>query len=102
MAGNVREQNAIEHGFVTVEGDRITLLDLPRGAHATTHAAKPLPNATLTADEQAERQRILNALDNTGAIAPRLQKPWYQPVTLWKKMRRLGLDASDLCLLTLS
>src|SRR5918996_4922128 len=66
--GNLRElKNAIEHAFVTVMGDRITLLDLPSEVRTSmSRTAKAPSKARLTSHEQAERQRILSALDKAG------------------------------------
>ena len=59
--GNVRElRNAIEHAFVTAEGDCLTVLDLPPEIRTT---ASPSPaasiNEPLTPDQQAERDQII-------------------------------------------
>jgi two-component system response regulator HydG len=93
--GNVRElRNAIEHAFVTVRGDRITLLDLPD--ELRTPSPRPVSNATETSpmqDDSVERQHLLDALRQAGgnrtAAARHLG---ISRVTLWKKMRRLGID----------
>ncbi len=84
--GNVRElRNAIEHAFVTVSGETISLCDLPEevigpqdgGAHSS---------------EEALRERVLDALtqcDGNRAKAARLLG--VSRVTLWKWMSKLGL-----------
>ena len=101
--GNVRElRNAVEHAFVTVNGDTISLLDLPpdvrrsqpstgRRPGRTTVAATP---ATLTPEQQQERERIVAALEQTGGnrtAAARLLET--SRVTLWKKIRKYAIEA---------
>ena len=87
--GNVRElRNALEGAFVTVRGDRLTLDDLPlevrRGATVQRDA--------LTADETGERARIEEALKQAGGSRTRAAAALgVSRVTLWKKMRRLGI-----------
>src|SRR5688572_1353196 len=87
--GNVRElRNALEGAFVTVRGDRLTVDDLPlevrRGA--TAH------RESLTADETGEKSRIEEALKQAGGSRTRAAAALgVSRVTLWKKMRRLGI-----------
>ncbi|MCA9062237.1 MAG: sigma 54-interacting transcriptional regulator [Planctomycetaceae bacterium] len=118
--GNVRElRNAIEHAFVTVQGDRVTLFDLPieirewgrrPAPHPVTVAyesteprtvqskkkALPARKTQLSAKEREERQRIIDALEETGgnktAAARQLG---FSRVTMWKKTRRYGLSAGE-------
>lgn len=93
--GNVRElRNAIEHAFVIVQGECLTLLDLPldiRQPPAQPQQAQP-PRRPAVVDH-AERQRILAALRLSGgnrtAAAKRLG---FSRVTLWKKIRQLQID----------
>ncbi|MGD9855344.1 MAG: sigma-54 interaction domain-containing protein [Planctomycetaceae bacterium] len=106
--GNVRElRNAIEHAFVTVNGTTISLLDLPDEVRSSdklhvSHAAastsqrdsRPAPLENLTQQQQLERDRIVKALEETGgnktAAAQRLGT---SRVTLWKKVRRYGIES---------
>lgn len=94
--GNVRElKNAIEHAFVTLSGDRITLLDLPTEirteAESGRAAAPPLSPAAA-----AERQRILEALEQSGGNRTEAAKRLgVSRVTLWKRMRKAGLDSVE-------
>jgi DNA-binding NtrC family response regulator len=93
--GNVRElKNAVEHAFVTVSGDRITLLDLPPELRSPPGPRTgPRPETMLTPDEHAERRRILDALQKTGGSRSEAARILgFSRVTLWKKMRRFGID----------
>ncbi len=103
--GNVRElRNAIEHAFVTVRDEKITLLDLPpevrqptkpaaRGTpQAKSTPSQQAPQRTLNAEQLAERERIVAALEQTGGNkteAAKLLK--VSRVTLWKKVRKYGI-----------
>jgi PAS domain S-box-containing protein len=99
--GNVRElRNAIEHALVTVATTAIQLHDLPveiRGvrdksvAHEPAAAPKPV-----TATTRNLREQIEEALRRSGgnrAEAARLIG--IGRVTLWKRMRRLGMSTDD-------
>ena len=97
--GNIRElRNAIEHAFVTVQGESVTLLDLPveiRQPPAPPDPSLPL-SRTLEADA-AERQRILDALRQTGGRRTDAAKLLgFSRVTLWKKMRQLAIGGHDI------
>ncbi|MCB9879113.1 MAG: sigma 54-interacting transcriptional regulator [Planctomycetes bacterium] len=102
--GNVRElQNAVEHAFVMAQGARIELSDLPE--HARHDEAPTVRDAHRTAArvgngdprfspaEQRERAQVLAELDahdwNRVETALALG---YSRVTLWKKMRKYGID----------
>ena len=90
--GNVRElRNAIQHAFVTVGGDRLTLLDLPPEIRLSSSSPAHLPSAeVLNTKGQAERTHILETLqavqESRAEAAKRLG---VSRVTLLKKMRRL-------------
>jgi transcriptional regulator with PAS, ATPase and Fis domain len=86
--GNVRElRNAIEHAFVTVCGDLITLADLPQ--QIVHQGAGPLP---LVGGEQALRERVLDALTQcNGSRAKAARLLGVSRVTLWKWMTKLGI-----------
>jgi transcriptional regulator with PAS, ATPase and Fis domain len=91
--GNVRElKNAIEHAFVTVNGDCLTLWDLPpdiqrpsaiRGAKSlSTHAEHSLP--------PEEEARIVSALQQAkGNKTEAARLLGVSRVTLWKKIKLL-------------
>ena len=95
--GNIRElKNAIEHAFVTVSGDCLTLLDLPSevrnpGAGGTTSSPSPLLHSTLS--DNAERERIEEALRKTHGHKMEAAKILgMSRVTLWKKINRLRIE----------
>jgi len=93
--GNVRElRNAIEHAFVTARGDRIGAGNLPSEVRApgqvAPQASKSAPAASPATDE---RGRIVAALREAGGrkvVAARLLG--ISRVTLWKKIKRLGIN----------
>jgi PAS domain S-box-containing protein len=89
--GNVRElRNAIEYAFVTVQSDRIGLLDLP--PEIRRPGAAPEPASLADPARAEERRRVVEALEqehgNRTAAARRLG---ISRVALWKRMKRLGL-----------
>lgn len=93
--GNVREfKNAIEHAFVTVNGDCLTLWDLPpevqrppatgNSTRLSSHADQSLPP-----DEEA---RILDALQQAhGNKTEAAKLLGVSRVTLWKKIKFLPI-----------
>ncbi len=89
--GNVRElKNAIEHAFVTVNGDCLTLWDLPpeiqkpSSSHTRTHHSS---SSSVPPDEEARIQAALQeAGGNKTEAAKRLGM---SRVTLWKKLKHL-------------
>jgi DNA-binding NtrC family response regulator len=88
--GNVRElRNALEGAFVTVRGDRITLSDLPLEVRQR-NGAKPEP---LDPEQMEERTQIEEALrQSDGNRTKAAAALGVSRVTLWKKMRRLGIE----------
>lgn len=111
--GNVRElRNAIEHAFVTVGGDAITLFDLPseirvpRSENESVQSSnsdsadkspelkkKPFDIADLTPKQQADRGKMLSALKETGGNKTAAAKLLdISRVTMWKKVRKYGID----------
>ena len=89
--GNVRElKNAIEHAFVTVNGDCLTLWDLPPEIHKPSFSqSRPHQSASssLPPDEEARIQAALQeAGGNKTEAAKRLGM---SRVTLWKKLKHL-------------
>ena len=95
--GNVRElRNAIEHAFVTARGARIGTQNLPPEIRTALAAAgAPAPVATDEAPllPSDERSRIVSALREAGgrkAAAARLLG--ISRVTLWKKIKKLGIN----------
>jgi PAS domain S-box-containing protein len=100
--GNVRElRNAIEHAFVTVGGDRITLLDLPvelRMPRTSSTLSTPftIPKAesepSPTAEDLLERRGIEEALRRSGGNRTEAAKSLgISRVTLWKKIKQFHI-----------
>jgi two-component system, NtrC family, response regulator HydG len=95
--GNVRElQHAIEHAFVkAANGYLLPEHFPPLGAKVEpTHASSRTPaiesgRAAATLDEAAIRRELLSASGNASLAAKRLG---VSRVTLWKYMKRLGID----------
>ncbi|WP_447969753.1 sigma-54 interaction domain-containing protein [Nitrospira sp. M1] len=95
--GNVRElRNAIEHAFVTVEGDCLTLLDLPSEIRLPDCKSSPTTSSpVLSAEHDQERDRILSALHQTnGRKLEAAKLLGMSRVTLWKKLQKYGIQAS--------
>lgn len=109
--GNVRElRNAIEHAFVTVGGDTITLFDLPSeirlanvpsllgtsqsgGAADSEPEEPPFDIDRLTPRQREDRQKVLAALAETdGNKTAAAKLLGVSRVTMWKKTRKYGLD----------
>jgi PAS domain S-box-containing protein len=92
--GNVRElRNAVEHAFVTSEGEHLKLSDFP--AEIRSLPAPAGPGLPTTPRGLPERDRILQALQEAdghkGDAAKRLG---ISRVTLWKRMAELGLGSN--------
>jgi PAS domain S-box-containing protein len=87
--GNVRElRNALEGAFVTVRGERLTLEDLPLEVRRGASGGR----VALSTEENGERSRIEEALKQAGGSRTRAAAALgVSRVTLWKKMRRLGI-----------
>jgi DNA-binding NtrC family response regulator len=97
--GNVRElQHAVERAVFLGQGDLIELSDLPPAVLATspagaTHAENPLKQALAV----PERQLIIDALERAGwrrDVAA--QSLGINRTTLYKKLKRLGMDLNEL------
>lgn len=96
--GNVRElRNAIEHAFVTAEGAYLTVLDLPPEIRtAASSASNAVSKEPLTPEQQAERDRILDALRETrGSKTKAAKLLGYSRVTLWKKLQQFGIQGTS-------
>ena len=97
--GNVRElRNAIEHAFVTTEGDCLSILDLPPEIRTLqSHCPKvQLGEESLTPAQRAERDQILDALRETqGSKTKAARLLGYSRVTLWKKLQQFGLQGTS-------
>jgi transcriptional regulator with PAS, ATPase and Fis domain len=97
--GNVRElQNSIEYAFVMGEGPVLNEADLPpelRGEEAQGSAVN-LPAASRARGQTAEARRILRALERAAGNRERAAKSLgISRVTLWRKLKALGLDAES-------
>jgi len=92
--GNVRElRNALEHACVTVSGDCISLLDLPPEVREPPRQREPELEDRLTEEEIAERNRIIDALRETGGNRTQAaERLGTSRVTLWKKIGRYHID----------
>lgn len=111
--GNVRElRNAIEHAFVTIGGDAITLFDLPSEIRipqveapgqpdvksalpsaAPETGPKPFDIADLSEKQREDRLRVLAALKETeGNKTAAAKALGISRVTMWKKVRKYGID----------
>ena len=87
--GNVRElRNAIEHALVTMAGDVVRAVDLP----AEISNVRKTPSAQV-GDERTRIEDALKAAHNNRSEAAR--QLGISRVTLWKKMRKLGLVTDD-------
>ncbi|MBD3673963.1 MAG: sigma 54-interacting transcriptional regulator [Planctomycetaceae bacterium] len=95
--GNVRElRNALEHAFVTVSGETISLLDLPpeirEESRANPHSSSSQPRQW-SDDERAEKEQIVDALRQTEGNRTQAAKLLdTSRVTLWKKMKKYDLS----------
>jgi transcriptional regulator with PAS, ATPase and Fis domain len=95
--GNVRElRNSVEHAFVTMRADRISPADLPpeiRG-EGSGRAADARPPSRFSGEEERERERIVQALEECGGNRTRTAKRLgISRVTLWNRMTKYGIDA---------
>lgn len=115
--GNVRElRNAIEHAFVTVGGDTITLFGLPSEIrlpgdavdqnveNVESEKSKPTPTKLeskpfdindLTPKQQADREKVMAALKETAGNKTAAAKLLgISRVSMWRKVRQYGMMMS--------
>ena len=99
--GNVRElRNVIEYAFVIGEGTALGIADLPPELHDGARwvpARRPKPEPTLPGEQQAseEASRIRLALEAThGHVGEAAAQLGISRVTLWRHIRRLGLQSA--------
>ena len=92
--GNVRElKNAIEHAFVTVGNNCITLWDLPTEVQRPSLKSS-LPSAFSSPLEPVEETRIREALQQAhGNKTEAAKLLGVSRVTLWKKLKFLDLNS---------
>jgi transcriptional regulator with PAS, ATPase and Fis domain len=100
--GNVRElRNALEYAFVIGEGPTLTESDLPPEITQTesddlgnTPSTAPLPPSPDAPNVSTEVLRLRRALEKAGGNRSRAAKILgMSRVTLWRRMRELGLSA---------
>ncbi|MGE0757941.1 MAG: sigma-54 interaction domain-containing protein [Pirellulaceae bacterium] len=93
--GNVRQlRNTVEIACVSAAGDRITYLDLPAEIRDPRTGQLTESSTSLTHDEVAERERIIDALRQTGGNRTQAAALLgTSRVTLWKKMAKYAIDA---------
>jgi len=86
--GNIRElRNALEHALVTATGDRIRPEDLPPLTSSRRPGPPPAPR------DPGEAERILEALRaERGHRSRAAKRLGVSRVTLWHRMKSLGLD----------
>ena len=93
--GNIRElKNAVEHAFVMMSDDVLTILDLPPELRTHQPAANSdSPALPLTSQQVEERRGILEALEQAkGSKTQAAKLLGMSRVTLWKKINKLGIN----------
>ncbi|MBO6938454.1 MAG: sigma 54-interacting transcriptional regulator [Deltaproteobacteria bacterium] len=101
--GNVRElQNAIEYATVMGSGRVLTAADLPpeiRGEQPGTRSVT-VPDSTsedTASDLSPEGRRLVNALERNGGHMGRAAASLgISRTTLWRRLKRLGIDREDI------
>lgn len=96
--GNVRElRNVIEYALVMGDGPVLTDAELPPEVLGLEPGApKANVGADLPSDLPAEAKRLLRALERSGGHHGRAaQALGLSRVTLWRKLRRYGLDGGS-------
>jgi two-component system response regulator HydG len=99
--GNVRElQNAMEYALVVATGDRIAADDLPDSIASGGRRLRSEPRITqnvqrIVEKQQTEADRVLNALEEAGGVKTKAAEILgISRVALWKKMKKLELEAA--------
>lgn len=93
--GNIRElKNAVEHAFVTVSDDVLTILDLPPELRTYQPAFNGSAVPALTSEQIEERRSIVEALERANGSKTQAAKLLgVSRVTLWKKLNKLGIHS---------
>jgi PAS domain S-box-containing protein len=91
--GNVRElRNALEHAFVTVQGDTLRETDLPPEILAAHSGPSAADRGTMTPEGALERRRLEDALRRADGNRTKAAKLLgVSRVTLWKRMQKYGI-----------
>ncbi len=91
--GNIRElENAMEHAFVICGGSQIKRDHLPGELIAKTKEATASTHALKDPLQAAEREALFRVLEkNKGSRNKTAEELGISPVTLWRKIRKLGL-----------
>ena len=90
--GNIRElENALEHAFILCHGGLIERRHLPEPLRASGAIGEELPFSTALADVEERAIREALARNNGKKIAT-ARELGINKTTLWRKMKRLGLN----------
>ncbi len=95
--GNIRElSNFIERGVALTQGDELDTTHLPQSLGAlTVRVFKPELAASPTTLEEQETEHILNVLKMADGNRTKAAKMLgIDRVSLWRKLKKLGIDAS--------
>ena len=95
--GNVRElESVIEHAVLFAQGDYLTPDDLPDHLHASSSSSFRCVIPPYLTKDDIEREAIAQTLERTGGNIKRTAQILnYNRPTLYRKLRRFGLRASD-------
>lgn len=99
--GNVRElENLIEYGFVLCYDRLIDVHHLPEDLQPTNQSPTAAPAAPVVAERRklqvAESDVIGTALQgNQGRVEETARELGISRTTLWRKMKKLGIDARE-------
>ncbi len=92
--GNIRElENAIEHAFILCRGGLIGRLHLPEPLRSAAGSAER-SSTGLTLEETETRVIVESLTRNNGIKTAAARELGINKTTLWRKMKRLGLDHS--------
>jgi DNA-binding NtrC family response regulator len=94
--GNVRElENIIEYAFVLCHGRLIDISHLPEELQAMRHERRAQASGPSKL-ESAESDAIRAAIDRAGGVLTKAaEELGIHRTSLWRKMRRHGLNATD-------
>jgi transcriptional regulator with PAS, ATPase and Fis domain len=93
--GNIRElENALEHAFILCHGGLIELHHLPDPLRMSSDPSRIFPTGATLAEIEARVIRETLAR-NKGKKLATARELGINKTTLWRKIKRLGLDQSD-------